>query len=289
MTIVVQQIFNALSLASMYALIALGITLVFGLTGLVNFAQGDLVMLGAMIALWATPKVGFVVGTLLACVAMAALSMALERGLFRRTRNSPLSGFMISLGLVLVLEGLAIAIWGNLTLQMPAPVPGRFVLGGVKIPAENLLTIAVAIPVLAIAFAFLYYTKVGTALRATAVDSEVAQWIGIPVTKLVMWTFVAGGVLAALAGALYAGLFPINAYIDSDLVIRGFAVAIIGGLGNPAGVLVAAVIVAALETGVSSTSLTAWLDPIVFGLIVMILLVRPTGLFRGAAGASLQQ
>jgi branched-chain amino acid transport system permease protein len=289
MTIVVQQIFNALSLASMYALIALGITLVFGLTGLVNFAQGDLVMLGAMIALWATPKVGFVVGTLLACVAMAALSMALERGLFRRTRNSPLSGFMISLGLVLVLEGLAIAIWGNLTLQMPAPLPGRFVLGGVIIPQENLLTIAVAIPVLAIVFAFLYYTKVGTALRAIAVDSEVAEWIGIPVTKLVMWTFVVGGVLAALAGALYAGLFPINAYIDSDLVIRGFAVAIIGGLGNPAGVLVAAVIVAGVETGVSSTPLTAWIDPIVFGLIVVILLVRPTGLFRGAAGASLQQ
>ena len=289
MTIVVQQIFNALSLASMYALIALGITLVFGLTGLVNFAQGDLVMLGAMIALWATPKVGFVVGTLLACVAMAVLSMALERGLFRRTRNSPLSGFMISLGLVLVLEGLAIAIWGNLTLQMPAPVPGRFVLGGVIIPQENLLTMAVAIPVLAIVFAFLYYTKVGTALRAIAVDSEVAAWIGIPVTKLVMWTFVVGGVLAALAGALYAGLFPINAYIDSDLVIRGFAVAIIGGLGNPAGVLVAAVIVAGVETGVSSTPLTAWIDPIVFGLIVVILLVRPTGLFRGAAGASLQQ
>jgi len=289
MTIVVQQIFNALSLASMYALIALGITLVFGLTGLVNFAQGDLVMLGAMIALWATPKVGFVVGTLLACVAMAVLSMALERGLFRRTRNSPLSGFMISLGLVLVLEGLAIAIWGNLTLQMPAPVPGRFVLGGVIIPQENLLTMAVAIPVLAIVFAFLYYTKVGTALRAIAVDSEVAQWIGIPVTKLVMWTFVVGGVLAALAGALYAGLFPINAYIDSDLVIRGFAVAIIGGLGNPAGVLVAALIVAGVETGVSSTPLTAWIDPIVFGLIVVILLVRPTGLFRGAAGASLQQ
>ena len=289
MTIVVQQIFNALSLASMYALIALGITLVFGLTGLVNFAQGDLVMLGAMIALWATPKVGFVVGTLLACVAMAVLSMALERGLFRRTRNSPLSGFMISLGLVLVLEGLAIAIWGNLTLQMPAPVPGRFVLGGVIIPQENLLTIAVAIPVLAIVFAFLYYTKVGTALRAIAVDSEVAAWIGIPVTKLVMWTFVVGGVLAALAGALYAGLFPINAYIDSDLVIRGFAVAIIGGLGNPAGVLVAALIVAGVETGVSSTPLTAWIDPIVFGLIVVILLVRPTGLFRGAAGASLQQ
>jgi branched-chain amino acid transport system permease protein len=289
MTIVVQQIFNALSLASMYALIALGITLVFGLTGLVNFAQGDLVMLGAMIALWATPKVGFVVGTLLACVAMAVLSMALERGLFRRTRNSPLSGFMISLGLVLVLEGLAIAIWGNLTLQMPAPVPGRFVLGGVIIPQENLLTIAVAIPVLAVVFAFLYYTKVGTALRAIAVDSEVAEWIGIPVTKLVMWTFVVGGVLAALAGALYAGLFPINAYIDSDLVIRGFAVAIIGGLGNPAGVLVAAVIVAGVETGVSSTPLTAWIDPIVFGLIVVILLVRPTGLFRGAAGASLQQ
>jgi branched-chain amino acid transport system permease protein len=289
MTIVVQQIFNALSLASMYALIALGITLVFGLTGLVNFAQGDLVMLGAMIALWATPKVGFVVGTLLACVAMAALSMALERGLFRRTRNSPLSGFMISLGLVLVLEGLAIAIWGNLTLQMPAPLPGRFVLGGVIIPQENLLTIAVAIPVLAIVFAFLYYTKVGTALRAIAVDSEVAEWIGIPVAKLVMWTFVVGGVLAALAGALYAGLFPINAYIDSDLVIRGFAVAIIGGLGNPAGVLVAAVIVAGVETGVSSTPLTAWIDPIVFGLIVVILLVRPTGLFRGAAGASLQQ
>jgi len=289
MTIVVQQIFNALSLASMYALIALGITLVFGLTGLVNFAQGDLVMLGAMIALWATPKVGFVVGTLLACVAMAVLSMALERGLFRRTRNSPLSGFMISLGLVLVLEGLAIAIWGNLTLQMPAPVPGRFVLGGVIIPQENLLTMAVAIPVLAIVFAFLYYTKVGTALRAIAVDSEVAAWIGIPVTKLVMWTFVVGGVLAALAGALYAGLFPINAYIDSDLVSRGFAVAIIGGLGNPAGVLVAAVIVAGVETGVSSTPLTAWIDPIVFGLIVVILLVRPTGLFRGAAGASLQQ
>jgi branched-chain amino acid transport system permease protein len=289
MTIVVQQIFNALSLASMYALIALGITLVFGLTGLVNFAQGDLVMLGAMITLWATPKLGFVLGTLLACVAMAVLSMALERGLFRRTRNSPLSGFMISLGLVLVLEGVAIAIWGNLTLQMPAPVPGVLVLGGVKIPEQNLVTIAVALPVLAIVFACLYYTKVGTALRATAVDSEVAEWIGIPVTTLVMWTFMAGGVLAALAGALYAGLFPVNAYIDSDLVIRGFAVAIIGGLGNPAGVLVASLIVAGVETGVSSTSLTAWIDPIVFGIIVLILLARPTGLFRGAAGASLQQ
>jgi len=131
------------------------------------------------------------------------------------------------------------------------------------------------------------FTRTGIALRAVAVDPEVAAWMGVPVHRMISVTFAVGGALAGLAGALFATLFPIDPFFGSSLVIKGFAVALLGGLGNVGGAVLAALILAMAETFVSGYLFPQWTTAFAFGLIVLILLVRPSGLFRGTEGANL--
>ena len=283
MTEFFQQLFNALSISGVYALVALGITIIFGLTGIVKFSIGQLLTLGAFItfAFWDNDRVTYFLAVPIAALIVAGLSFGLERTLFRFTLDQPINGFIVSLGLILVLQNLIIEMWGTDPKAITPPfTENGWELGGVLMPVPRWIVIWITAGIIGGLFVLLRYTRFGRAVRACAEDRDAAALMGIRVEWVIAATFALGGALAAVAGGLVASLFPIHPYIGSTLLLKGFAVALVGGLGNVEGAVAAALIVGTTETMAAGYFLTEWRDAYTFALMIAILLMRPTGLFR---------
>ncbi|WP_109793445.1 branched-chain amino acid ABC transporter permease [Minwuia thermotolerans] len=278
-----QQLFNGLSMASIYMLVAVGITLVFGLTQMVNFAHGEVMMVGAYVALFAAPQGGamFLIGLLAAVVAVGVIAFGIERGLYQFTLQSPINGFLVSLGLILIIQNLLLELWG-VSPQHLEPVVGSVLqVGELRLSGQRIFVIGVTATIFAILYFLLTRTRFGIGLRAAAVDRETAGLMSINVPRMITMTFVLGGMLAATAGVLVAGLFPITPFLGSQFVIKGFAVALVGGLGNVTGAVLAALVLGVTEAMIAGFGFSAWTDVVAFGLMIFILLVRPQGFLRG--------
>ncbi len=278
-----QQIFNGFMISGVYALVALGITVIFGLTGIVKFSIGELLTLGAFVAfaLWDNGATYFIVVPL-AALAVGGLSLLLERAAFRFTLDQPINGFIVSLGLILVLQNLVIEVWGTEFRRIQAPFTQVWDVGGVRMPVQSLFVAWVTVGLIAALILGLRLTKYGRAMRACAEDRDAAALMGIPVSWVVAGTFALGGALAAAAGGLLAStsIGLIHPYMGAALLLKGFAVALVGGLGNIEGAVMAAILVGMTETMGAGYLATEWRDAYTFGLMILILLWRPTGLFR---------
>ena len=286
MTEIAQLGFNAMSVAALYALVAVGVTLIFGLTGIVNFAHGQLLMLGAFVTYALTSRqVGFYWAIGAAFVSMAAVGLALERGLFRFTLREPITGFIVSLGLIPVFEVIAIRIWGTDAKSVFPPLTGSWETGGVFLPIQRVFIIGLTAAVMGGLFAFLKYTHTGRSLRAAAEDREMAAILGVNVRTLIGATFALGSALAGLAGALVVSALPVTPYTGGDFVFFGFAVALIGGLGSPLGAVLAAVALALAQTFFARYISPAGSDGYVYIVMIFLLLLRPQGLVRGTEGS----
>lgn len=277
-----QQLFNALRISGVYALVALGITVIFGLTGIVKFSIGQLLTLGAFLsfAFWDNDRLTYFLAVPLAALSVGALSFLLERAAFRFTLERPINGFIVSLGLILVLQNLVIEFWGTESKAIQPPFSGEWEAGGVSMPRQSWFVIWVTVGLIVLLFLGLRFTKYGRAMRACAEDRDAAALMGVPVNWVVAGTFALGGALAAVAGGLFASVFPIHPYIGSSLLLKGFAVALVGGLGNIEGTVAAALLVGTTETMAAGYLETEWRDGYTFGLMILVLLWRPTGLFR---------
>ena len=277
-----QQLFNALRISGVYALVALGITVIFGLTGIVKFSIGELLTIGAFLtfSLWDSDRVSFFLAVPVAALAVGALSFALERVAFRFTLRQPINGFIVSLGLILVLQNAVIEFWGT----EPKAVPPQFTTiwhpGGVYMPLHDWFVIWVTVGLIGALFLGLRFTKYGRAVRACAEDRDAAALMGIPVDWVIAGTFVVGGMLAATAGGLLSSTQVIHPYIGASFLLKGFAVALVGGLGNVEGAVAAALLVGGTETMAAAYGPTEWRDAYTFGFMIAVLLIRPTGLFR---------
>ncbi|HTW29868.1 MAG TPA: branched-chain amino acid ABC transporter permease [Acetobacteraceae bacterium] len=285
MDIFLQQLVNSLSVASVIILIGMGITLIFGLTGIINFAHGEFLMVGG-IATWvlASHGVGFWGALLAATAIVGLLGFVLERGLFRFTLERPMNGFIVSLGLVVILQHVVIRIWNSYQKSIPDPIPGVWQVGGVRIIIMRAVVVGITAAAVAISFFAISRSRYGLALRASVADQETAALMGIPVRRYVTAVFVYGSLLAGLGGALLIALFPITPFIGSVVVVRGFAVALIGGLGNVAGAVVAGLILGLVDGLSAGYGLPQWTDAYSFALMILILLVRPQGLLGGTEG-----
>lgn len=277
-----QQLFNALMISGVYALVALGITVIFGLTGIVKFSIGELLTLGAFLtfSFW-DHNVSYFLAIPLAALAVGALSLLMERFAFRFTLQQPINGFIVSLGLILVLQNSIIEIWET----RPRAVQGPFTtnvwdLGGVRMGVQSWFVIWVTIGLIVLLFLCLRYTKWGRAVRACAEDRDAAALMGIPVGLVIAGTFVLGGGLAAVAGGLLVSIQTVHPYTGLTLLLKGFAVALVGGLGSIEGAVVAALLVGTAETMAAAYVASEWRDGYTFALMILILLWRPTGLFR---------
>ncbi|MDN5858120.1 MAG: branched-chain amino acid ABC transporter permease [Pseudonocardia sp.] len=290
MTVLLQNVFAGLALGATYALVALGFVIIYKATGVINFAQGGLLALGAYLGYTFTDSVvvGFAVAIVLACLSAALIGAGFQRVVLTRMVGQPVFAVvMITIGLLFVIDPVITAIWGFNQLQMTNPWGVRSVeAGGVVLGVRDLWTIAITAVVVAAFFAFFRYSKLGVAMRATAYDPEAALAHGISARRVfaVSWAIASG--LAALAGVMLAagpsGLSPTIGLI----ALTAFPAMIVGGLDSPSGAVVGGVVVGMAEalTRGYQDQLFSWAGANVsvivpYLIMIVILLIRPYGLF----------
>jgi branched-chain amino acid transport system permease protein len=285
MQILIQQLINSLSVASVTILIGIGITLIFGLAGIVNFAHGEFLMVGGM-ATWFLVNAGvnFFVALFAAMIVVGALGFVAERGLFRFTLDRPMNGFIMSIGLSVILQHVVIRMFNEVQKTIPDPVGQVWVIGGVDIIAMRAIVVAITAVVVAVTYFGISRSRYGIALRASIADQDTAALMGIPVRKYVTGVFVYGSLLAGLGGALMIALFPITPFTGSVVIIRGFAVSLIGGLGNVGGAVVGGLLLGLVDGLSAGYGFPEWTDAYSLVLMIAVLIIRPQGLLGGTLG-----
>jgi len=277
---VTQTVVDGLMVGGLYTTVALGITLVFGITGILNFAQGQLVMLGAYVAYFAAANgLGFWAGLGLAMLAMGALGLALERTLFRHTLGDPMAGLTVSLGLIMVIENLSAAAFTPDSRTLDPPLPGSIHLGALTFPSQRLLVLALAVLLVTAFRLFLQRTRYGKAIRAMGQNRIGAALAGIRISDVTSAVFIAGSALAGAAGVLYASLFAISPYMGATPLMKGFILTALGGLGSVPGAIAAGFLLGLAETFGSRYLSASFRDGYGFMVLIVTLLFFPNGLW----------
>ena len=281
----IQQLVNSLSVASVTILIGIGITLIFGLAGIVNFAHGEFLMVGGMVT-WFLVNAGvnFFVALFGAMILVGAFGFVAERGLFRFTLDRPMNGFIMSIGLSVILQHVVIRIFNEVQKTIPDPMGQVWVVGGVNIIAMRAIVVAITAVVVAVTYFGISRSRYGIALRASIADQDTAALMGIPVRKYVTGVFIYGSLLAGLGGALMIALFPITPFTGSVVIIRGFAVSLIGGLGNVGGAVVGGLLLGLVDGLSAGYGSPEWTDAYSLVLMIAVLIIRPQGLLGGTLG-----
>jgi branched-chain amino acid transport system permease protein len=267
-----------------YILLATGLNLIFGVMKLVNFAHGQLLMVGAFVAYEVTKIAGLnpYLSILVAMASVALIGVALEKFAFRRIRGTDkLNEIFISLGLIYVFENVATLLWErNYNIRIPSPLAGLSLsLGEVAIGYDRILAMFVVIVILIGLVLLTKKTKIGLAMRATSQKSDTAMLMGINIRTVYIFTFALGAALAGAAGALYGILFPFNPVIGALPTIKAFAIIILGGLGSIPGAVVGGLLYGIAENTAVYLLGGIWQDAIAFALLIVVLVIRPTGLF----------
>jgi branched-subunit amino acid ABC-type transport system permease component len=266
------QLLNGISIGLSIALIAAGLTLIFGVMDIVNFAHGEFYMLGAYGTIVILPLVGnFWLGLVLAALGVGLFGAALERLTLKPIRErDPLQSLIVTFGFILVLQQLILEIFGGSPRGMPTPISGTINVAGITYPWVRIAAIVGALAVLAALFVFLSKTRLGIHMRASAQDLDAARTLGVRSDRVFSMSFAISTALAALAAGFMA---PIGVIIDAFIVV------IVGGLGSVVGAIVAALIIG-LTQSMTVLVLPPYMSQIIaLGLLVIVLLVKPTGLF----------
>jgi branched-chain amino acid transport system permease protein len=281
-----QHLVNGLVLGGTYALLGIGLTLIFGLMNVVNFAHGEFYTLGAYAAFatLAWSGLGFVPAILVAIAAGAALGAACERVLLRPLRLESIDTTMlVMIGLGIVMQNAELLAWGGVAKSIPHPFPtAPFVLGPLSIAPLRVFVLAAAVGLIGAAWLAIHRTKLGRAMRATFQDRETAALMGVRIDRIHTVTFAFGSALAAAAGALLGPIFLAYPSMGDLASLKAFSVVILGGLGNLAGATIGGVLLGiAEELGAGYVS-SGYRDAVGFVIIIAVLLLRPSGLFARA-------
>ena len=290
-----QQLINGLSLGAIYALIALGYTMVYGVLRLINFAHGDVYMLGAFAGYYlanalnldAHPSLlGAIVVTFGAMAICAAIGVIIERFAYRPVRgHSRLTALITAIGVSLLLEYGGQVVFGATPRFFPQMIRSEvYSVGGVQISNQNLLIIVVAL-VMMFALEFIVHrTKIGTAMRATSFNLSVAKLMGINTNFVIAFTFALGSALAAVGGVMVALAIPrIDPLMGLMTGLKAFVAAVLGGIGNIPGAMLGGVLIGLMETWLSATSYSTYRDAMAFAVLILILLVKPAGILGSTA------
>lgn len=284
----VQVLISGLLIGGVYALLASGITLVLGVMKVVNFAQGELVMVAMYATLLLNEGLGLhpYVSLPIVTVGMFVLGMLLHGGLLRWTiRGGHTQQIVLTLGVAISLQSLALMFLGGdyRPLRGDPFLGGSFSLAGIDIGTTRLAAFVVAVVATGALLLLLDRTLIGKAIRATAMDSDAAKLMGIPVQRVYLITMGIGVALAGVAGAMLMPIFSVYPTVGVRLLLMGFVVVVLGGLGSVTGAFVGGLIVGVVEAMSSYLLSASWSQVIVFGVFLVVLLVRPQGLFRGDA------
>jgi len=277
------QLVNGLQLGSIYALIALGYSMVYGIIRLLNFAHGDVIMVGGYIALFTLAAgISPVFAVILAIVGCILLAVLIYRTAYSPLGNAPRISLLITaIGVSLLLQNLAQLFFSASSHSFPASsiMPMMNVnVGGVNISLSSIVTISTAIVSMAILTFLVQKTKIGRAMRAVSEDTEAAQLMGVNVKNIIMVTFAVGAALAGIGAILYSVRYPlINPTMGALPGLKAFIAAVLGGIGSIPGAMIGGFAIGLFEVIVTALGLSTWTDGIVFAILIIVLLVKPTG------------
>ena len=277
----ISYLINGISLGSVYALIALGYTMVYGIAKMLNFAHGDVIMVGAFITYTMCSTMGLspVIGVLAAVVACTLLGMAIEKVAYKplRKATSPLAVLITAIGVSYLLQNVALLILFTSVVSVPAL---KLADGQINITGETIVTIVSCLIIMAGLMLFINKTKAGQAMLAVSEDKGAAQLMGINVDGTIALTFAIGSGLAAVAGVLLCSAYPsLTPYTGSMPGIKAFVAAVFGGIGSIPGALVGGILLGIIEIFGKAYISSQMADAIVFAVLIVVLLVRPAGLF----------
>ena len=322
MDIFVQQLVNGLTLGAVYAVVALGYTMVYGIIQLINFAHGEVVMIGAMVAFTVInvlaaagmpPLVVVLIGTGCAIPVCMLVGYAMERLAYRPLRHAPrLAPLITAIGVSIILQHLAMLVWSRNVLAFPQIIPlTTFTFAGATVTGVQLTILVLCFAIMAGLALLVYRTRLGTAMRATAQNPQVARLMGVDVNRVIAATFIIGAALGAVAGVMVGTYYGVAQYtMGSVLGLKAFAAAVLGGIGNIPGAMVGGLllgVVEALGAGYIGdlTDLCRWgigpaascadgghfvlfgsnyQDVFAFVVLILVLVLRPSGLLGERVG-----
>jgi len=281
--VVLPQVVDALIIGVALALVALGLTMIFGLLDVINLAHGDLYMLGGYAAFtllgWGA---GFWSALVLVPILVGFVGWALEelgiRPLLPRADRAVVT-LLLTFGVSLILRDLAQVIWGTETHALAAPLSGIVDAAGVVVPLYRLFVLALGLVVIAATWWLVYRTQIGAVLRATAADPAMVASLGIPIRLVYGLTFLYGCALAGLAGVLLGPIYAVFPTMGHDFLVMAFAVVIVGGMGSIVGAVVAALLLAQVQGLASLWIPPVWAETMVYAVMLLVLVVRPGGLY----------
>jgi branched-chain amino acid transport system permease protein len=283
LTLLIQQFINGLSVGSIYALIALGYTLVYGIIKLINFAHGEIMMMGAYFAFITVITMGlpFLATLIFSMVLAALLGITIETVAYKPLRKAPrISALITAIGMSLFLQNLAQVIFGADPKVMPDLIPKRPInIAGIQIGTVTIVTIILSVFFMIVLDLFIKNTKPGKAMRAVSEDKEASVIMGINVNRTISITFAIGSALGALGGVLYSIAYT-QVYPTMGIMpgLKAFVAAVLGGIGLIPGAMLGGFIIGMVETVSKAYLSSQWSDAIVFGILILVLIVKPTGI-----------
>jgi branched-chain amino acid transport system permease protein len=283
MTVFLQYLINGLIIGGAYALIGIGLTLVLGIMKVVNFAHGEMYMLGAYFLFTFFAKMGmnFYLAMLLAILVVMLLGFVYERSILKPLRKRSIDTVMLSMiGFSLLIQNIAMLIWTPVPEAIKSPFPlTSYTLAGLYFLPQRIMVIVAALLLVILTHLLLKKTKIGKAMRATFQDIEAASLMGIKIDRIYSFTFVLGAGLAAAAGTLLGPIFTVHPYIGNLANAKAFVIVIIGGLGSFPGAITAGLLLGVFESLGAGYISSGYQDAIGFILLILILIYRPTGLY----------
>ena len=279
-----QFLISGISLGSIYALIALGSTMVYGIAKMLNFAHGDVIMIGAYVAYVSisTLNLSPFFAVLIAVVTCTLLGILIERVAYKPLRNSsPLTVLITAIGVSYLLQNIALLIFGSKAVNFTSVVslPAFEIVPGLTVTGETAVTIAVSVVIMAALMIFINHTKAGQAMLAVSEDRGAAQLMGVNVNGTISLTFAIGSALAAIAAVLLCSSYPVlSPYTGAMPGIKAFVAAVFGGIGSIPGAMIGGILLGVIENLSKAYISSQMSDAIVFLILIIVLLVKPTGI-----------
>ncbi len=279
----IQQILNGLTIGSIYALVALGYSMIYGIIKLINFAHGEMFMLGAYMSYVAMVKLSmpFWFALVFSMIVCGFIGFVIERVAYRPLRNSTrISALITAIGISMLLQNLVSRYFGADIIAVPrVQLMPSITLGSIVISGNQIVIFSVTIILLVALQYIVYHTNMGRAMRAVSTDADAASLMGINVNKTITFTFVLGCILAAAAGSLVANYYnSITPLMGVTRGLKAFIAAVFGGIGILPGAVIGGFFIGAVETFVATTSFSIWREAIVYLVLILILIIKPTGL-----------
>ena len=275
-----QGVFNGLMMGGIYILVALGLTIIFSIMGIVQFAHGEIYMLGAYCVYYVSVVKGInvFIALVISAFALGLVGIILERLLFRQFRGQIEPSIIIAIGLILLLQTTAAVGFGTQGKWIPKIIPGVLTVWGVRLAWDRVLAVIIGITLMLLLFLFVQKTKAGQAMVAISQDPDAAALQGINVNRISSLSMAIGCALAAIAGGLMGAIFQAEPFMGGFAISKGIAVIVLGGLGSIAGAVIGGFILGLLDGLVPLVASTTVATTIGFILIILILIIKPRGL-----------